>query len=335
MGKGDQESLELVVAGLQKELTKKATFEGAVASLTDMFRDTYEDASAAEKRAMYLASCRAATLLQSRYTSPGFWAAGVRLLEQAEAVVQNPDEKKHLRVCVAKARRFLKEQGEGEELEPHMRAGTSSGYLFEGQLTMGAEPPRPPWLVIQSAADQILHDMSTENGNPPHNIHVNRDNPAQMEEFHRRLESILATTGTDVFARGQFVGLEEAINATLQEIRNRALGPPPASKEEVAKLVIIEVTEEVLARLEEGTECAVCRETLVIGDKMQEMPCKHSFHPDCLKPWLEAHNSCPICRFELKTDDMEYELQKERDREAEEERRGRENALPGGEYMYT
>lgn len=90
-----------------------------------------------------------------------------------------------------------------------------SGYLFEGQLTMGAEPPRPPWLVIQNAADQLLTDMSAENGNPPHNIHVNRDDPAQMEEFHRRLESILASTGTDLFARGQFVGLEEAINATL------------------------------------------------------------------------------------------------------------------------
>lgn len=74
---------------------------------------------------MYLASCRAATLLQSRYTSPGFWVAGVRLLEQAEGVVRNPDEKKHLRVCVAKARSYLKEQEEGEEIEPHMRAGTS------------------------------------------------------------------------------------------------------------------------------------------------------------------------------------------------------------------
>lgn len=80
---------------------------------------------------------------------------------------------------------------------------------------MGAEPPRPPWLVIQNAADQVLHDMSTGNGRLSHNIHVNRDNPAQMEEFHRRLEGILASTGTDLF-RGQFVGLEEAINATLQ-----------------------------------------------------------------------------------------------------------------------
>lgn len=62
--------------------------------------------------------------------------------------------------------------------------------------------------------------------------------------------------------------------------------PPPASKEVVANLPVITVTDEVLARLGSETECAVCRETLVVNDKMQELPCKHLYHPPCLKPWL-------------------------------------------------
>ncbi|CAI7897127.1 unnamed protein product [Closterium sp. NIES-53] len=81
-------------------------------------------------------------------------------------------------------------------------------------------------------------------------------------------------------------------------------------------------------------ECSVCREKWEIGDKLREMPCSHRFHVDCLQPWLDEHNSCPLCRYEMPTDDHAYERRKEREKEEEEEWRGAENAVKEGQYMY-
>ena len=49
----------------------------------------------------------------------------------------------------------------------------------------------------------------------------------------------------------------------------------------------------------EAPTCAVCVEHIDIGKKGMFMPCGHIYHPDCLKPWLETNNTCPVCRFEL------------------------------------
>ncbi|KAI3969160.1 hypothetical protein MKW92_052782 [Papaver armeniacum] len=107
-----------------------------------------------------------------------------------------------------------------------------------------------------------------------------------------------------------------------KSLGSRPLRAPLASNEVVANLPTITLTEETLTRLGFGTECVVCSENLVINDKIQELPCKHLFHPLCLMPRLnlkstfmqwqqEKHNSCPVCRHELPTDNQAYESWKE------------------------
>lgn len=54
--------------------------------------------------------------------------------------------------------------------------------------------------------------------------------------------------------------------------------------------------------IEENMQCSVCLEDLEIGGEAKEMPCAHKFHPSCILLWLELHNSCPICRFQLPSD---------------------------------
>ena len=58
---------------------------------------------------------------------------------------------------------------------------------------------------------------------------------------------------------------------------------------------------------ETNKECAICLDTISCGSRQCKLPCGHLFNPDCLKEWLIKCCTCPVCRFELETDDSSYE----------------------------
>lgn len=99
-------------------------------------------------------------------------------------------------------------------------------------------------------------------------------------------------------------GLEQLIQQLAENDPTR-YGTPPASKSAVKNLPTIKVTEEV--QNSEMNHCAVCQDDFEKYMEVKQMPCKHIYHSDCLLPWLELHNSCPVCRHELPTDDPDYE----------------------------
>jgi len=45
-------------------------------------------------------------------------------------------------------------------------------------------------------------------------------------------------------------------------------------------------------------QCTICQEHLNAynGAKQTSLPCKHSFHRDCIIPWLQEKPNCPVCR---------------------------------------
>jgi len=95
----------------------------------------------------------------------------------------------------------------------------------------------------------------------------------------------------------------EALLQTLAENDgNGRRGAPPASKSAVEALPTVKI-----AAGSEVVACAVCKDMLGVGEMAKRLPCGHEYHGDCIVPWLSTRNSCPICRFELPTDDKEYE----------------------------
>lgn len=89
-------------------------------------------------------------------------------------------------------------------------------------------------------------------------------------------------------------GLDNIITQVLSQLEGT--GPPPAEKDKVEALPAIQITQK---DVEDNQECAVCKESYILEEEVLKLPCKHLFHPVCVKPWLELHDSCPVCRFSL------------------------------------
>ncbi|KAG6419706.1 hypothetical protein SASPL_116216 [Salvia splendens] len=100
----------------------------------------------------------------------------------------------------------------------------------------------------------------------------------------------------------------EALLQNLAESDSGARhGAPPAAKSVVEGLegFFIDKEENVIA-------CAICKDTVNVGEIAKNLPCGHGYHSDCIVTWLGARNSCPVCRFELPTDDPEYEEERKK-----------------------
>ncbi|XP_038896807.1 E3 ubiquitin-protein ligase AIP2 [Benincasa hispida] len=309
-----EDSVRLRLEELHKDLGKKQRFEEAVSTIISLLQDRYPTASPSLRKSFYSVICRVATVLKTRFTAPGFWLSGLKLFEFSLSLLSEHSERQHLQACVAQAKEILHQI---DNPSPSPESTSNGGYLFEGHLTVDPEPPQPQWLVqsnlLTAAAAALSNAESSQS-------------PAENSNTSETVANILQALN------GNF---DDVIDGIINfETDSGTPKVPPASKEVVAKLPVITITEEVLAKLGKDVQCAICRENLAVDDKMQELPCKHTFHPPCLKPWLDEHNSCPICRYELPTDDHKYESWKEREKEAEEERKGAANAVRGGEFMY-
>jgi E3 ubiquitin-protein ligase RNF115/126 len=103
--------------------------------------------------------------------------------------------------------------------------------------------------------------------------------------------------------------LENIINQILMNDNNK-YGNPPASQNSVDKLDHFKITEQKLKDFGFENSCPVCKDEFVVNEECLLMPCEHHFHKDCLIPWLKERNSCPICRYELPTDDEDFERRK-------------------------
>ncbi|OAY31173.1 uncharacterized protein LOC110600319 [Manihot esculenta] len=100
----------------------------------------------------------------------------------------------------------------------------------------------------------------------------------------------------------------ETLFGHFAENENAMLGRPPAAKSVVEKLPSVFLTKEDVDN--SNALCAVCNDEINVGGRARKLPCTHWYHGECILPWLAIRNTCPICRYELPTDDVDYERRK-------------------------
>lgn len=60
-----------------------------------------------------------------------------------------------------------------------------------------------------------------------------------------------------------------------------------------------------LSGQKEGLECAVCLDKFEQTEILRLLPkCKHAFHVECVDTWLDAHSTCPLCRYRVDPEDV-------------------------------
>ena len=53
-----------------------------------------------------------------------------------------------------------------------------------------------------------------------------------------------------------------------------------------------------------------CKHSDINCDMIVRLWCGHIFHSDCVIPWLSKQNTCPLCRYELPSNNPKYELKR-------------------------
>ncbi|XP_029370378.1 E3 ubiquitin-protein ligase RNF115 [Echeneis naucrates] len=170
----------------------------------------------------------------------------------------------------------------GSDDSEQVSAGHSPSSSAEG-----GEPESPPQSeerssrpAVEGIVQQFLAGLFANSGNPG-------VAPAALSSMLQ----LYSNPGDYAWGQG---GLDAVITELLGQLEST--GPPPAEKEMISSLPTVCISQE---QTDSRLECPVCREEYSLGESVRKLPCLHFFHSHCIVPWLELHDTCPVCRKSL------------------------------------
>ncbi|XP_037040169.1 E3 ubiquitin-protein ligase Iruka [Bradysia coprophila] len=94
---------------------------------------------------------------------------------------------------------------------------------------------------------------------------------------------------------GDYVYSRDSLDTIVTQLLSQmdGTGPPPLTKDKIAEIPKVAVTEE---QANSKLQCSICWEDFQITETVRRLPCVHIYHENCIVPWLELHGTCPVCR---------------------------------------
>lgn len=104
------------------------------------------------------------------------------------------------------------------------------------------------------------------------------------------VEIVIETEFSNVF-------VAEPIQMVIPHGSTAAL-PVPEPHQPASQRAILAL-EQIVDLEPHGQCCSICRNDFISTELKTRLPCFHSYHRNCILPWLSRTNTCPLCRYQL------------------------------------
>lgn len=175
---------------------------------------------------------------------------------------------------------------------------SSSPRLRRDRRTIGDRSPFNPLVVLRGQNEDRGADVAGGDG---FELYYNDETTSGLRPLPSSMTEFLLGSGFDRLL-DQLSQIESDSMARFSH--------PPASKSAIESMAIVEIKENHIC---DEIYCGVCKEAFELGVLVREMPCKHFYHSDCILPWLNLRNSCPVCRHVISSESEERREESEDD----------------------
>ena len=156
------------------------------------------------------------------------------------------------------------------------------------------------------------------NSNFGHNSNTNPAIPQLFNEIFMNFGLNIGNIFTQVFSNNNEIPFHPAfVHIRMNEFANNYNNnfgnlfhidnsdqSHPVSQEILGKLRTINLGTEHCKKNSKGNlefpNCAICCSNISLNQKAIILECGHMYHSDCINTWFKTHNTCPICRREIK-----------------------------------